>query len=394
MRILLVLRGNYYTGQEEFIKNNKLQNYTLDLNALRLLSGSIKNIVSEYKILNVKNDEDLSKILLKLLEMRMQKGEFCIINAYNETLKIYKDLAKQYRYKMYVIVFDSSLKQCQEKNLLEAKKNGYIIPYALLEKTQDLLKKNPKKYPILDSSDWKKCLYQMPNLSKYKKIHHIGDLQGCYSVLKEYIKTIKEDEFYIFLGDYINRGIENGKVIKFLLKICEKENVCLLEGNHERHLIKWANGELSNSKEFNENTLKDFRKEKLTPRDARKLYPHLKECLYYKFQNKFIFCSHGGVNFIPSKPEKISFIPSHDFIYGVGGYEDSQKVANQFCNFTSDNLYQIFGHRNKEKLPMKIAKRVFLCEGKIDDGGYLRVVTLDKKGFECIEIKNQIYKKK
>ncbi|EOI1989927.1 serine/threonine protein phosphatase, partial [Campylobacter jejuni] len=78
MRILLVLRGNYYAGQEEFIKNNKLQNYTLDLNALRLLSGSVKNIVSEYKILNVKNDEDLSKILLKLLEMRMQKGEFSI----------------------------------------------------------------------------------------------------------------------------------------------------------------------------------------------------------------------------------------------------------------------------------------------------------------------------
>lgn len=42
---------------------------------------------------------------------------------------------------------------------------------------------------------------------------------------------------------------------------------------------------------------------------------------------------------------------------------------------------------------MKIAKRVFLCEGKIDDGGYLRVVTLDEKGFECIEIKNQIYKR-
>lgn len=62
MRILLVLRGNYYAGQEEFIKNNKLQNYTLDLNALRLLSGSVKNIVSEYKILNVKNDEDLSKL--------------------------------------------------------------------------------------------------------------------------------------------------------------------------------------------------------------------------------------------------------------------------------------------------------------------------------------------
>ncbi len=40
----------------------------------------------------------------------------------------------------------------------------------------------------------------LPN-AKFKqiqKIHHIGDLQGCYSVLKEYIKTIKEDEFIYF----------------------------------------------------------------------------------------------------------------------------------------------------------------------------------------------------
>lgn len=42
---------------------------------------------------------------------------------------------------------------------------------------------------------------------------------------------------------------------------------------------------------------------------------------------------------------------------------------------------------------MKIAKRVFLCEGKIDDGGYLRVVTLDEKGFECIEIKTNLLKR-
>ncbi len=43
---------------------------------------------------------------------------------------------------------------------------------------------------------------------------------------------------------------------------------------------------------------------------------------------------------------------------------------------------------------MKIAKRVFLCEGKIDDGGYLRVVTLDEKGFECIEIKTKLQRNK
>lgn len=49
MRILLILRGNYYAGQEEFIKENRLKDYTLDLNSLRLLSGSVSKIVSKYK---------------------------------------------------------------------------------------------------------------------------------------------------------------------------------------------------------------------------------------------------------------------------------------------------------------------------------------------------------
>ncbi|EGN1072603.1 serine/threonine protein phosphatase, partial [Campylobacter coli] len=56
MRILLILRGNYYAGQEEFIKENRLKDYTLDLNSLRLLSGSVSKIVSKYKNLNLKND--------------------------------------------------------------------------------------------------------------------------------------------------------------------------------------------------------------------------------------------------------------------------------------------------------------------------------------------------
>ena len=393
MRILLILRGNYYAGQEEFIKENKLKNYTIDLNSLRVISGSVKKILSKYRTLNTKNDEDLYKILLKLLQMRMQKGEFCVINAYNETLKIYKELAKKYRYKIYIINFESTLEKCLEKNLENAKKNGFLIPASLLEKNQNLCKKISKKYEILSPNEWKKSLYEMPNLSKYKKIHHIGDIQGCYSVLRKFLTKLKDDEYYVFLGDYIDRGIENGKVLKFLLKICEKKNVSLLEGNHERHLIKWANGELTSSKEFNENTLKDFRKEKLTPGDARKFYPYLKECLYYKFHDKFIFCSHGGVNFIPSKAQKISFIPSYDFIYGVGDYEDSKEVAEQFCELSDKNIYQIFGHRNKEKLPIQVAKRAFLCEGKVDSGGFLRIVSLDENGFKTTELKNEIYKK-
>jgi len=395
LRVLLVLRGNYHAGQEEFIEKNSLKAYTLDLNDLRFLSGRSNRLVGSYESLDYKNDNELYKILLYFLEVRMKKGEFCILNAYNETLKAYKDLALKYRYKIFLIDFSAtSLLECQQRNLAYAKKFGIITPDKLLEKTDKILKKIPKKYELLQAQSWKKCLYEMPDLSAYKKIHHIGDIQGCYSVLRKYLKSIKDDEYYIFLGDYIDRGIENGKVLKYLLKLCKKPNVCLLEGNHERHLIKWANGELTHSKEFNQNTLKDFRKEKLTPKDAREFYPYLKECLWYKYGSKRIFCSHAGVNFLPKKACDLSFVPSFDFIFGVGTYDQSKEIAQEFCKNTPKNTYQIFGHRNRTKLPIKVASRAFLCEGKVDDGGFLRIVVLDKKGFECIEIKNEVYKEK
>ncbi|KAA6226124.1 serine/threonine protein phosphatase [Campylobacter sp. LR291e] len=395
MRILLVLRGNYHAGQNEFIQKNGLKEFTLDFNDLRFLCNRTKQLDNAYKSLDYKNDNELYKFLLFCLQKRMEKGDFCVINAYSQTLKTYKDLAIYYRYKMFIIDFsDISLQECRENNLIYAERQGLLTPDSILQNMDKMLKKPPKKYAVLKPSEWSKCLYEMPNLSHYKKIHHIGDIQGCYSVLRTYLKNIKDDEYYIFLGDYIDRGIENGKVMKYLLKLCKKKNVCLLEGNHERHLIKWANGELVSSSEFNVNTLKDFRKEKLTPRDAREFYPYLKECLLYEYDKKKIFCSHGGVNTLPKKPQMLSFVPSADFIYGVGNYEQSEEIAMQFCENTSKNVYEIFGHRNRSKLPMQIASRAYLCEGKVDDGGHLRVVVLSKKGFECIEIKNEVYRKK
>lgn len=397
MRTLLILRGNYHAGQDEFIRENNLRAFTLDINELRFFSTRTSQLPNSYQSLDYRNDEELFKILLSFLEFRMKKGEFCVLNTYENSYRVYKDLALKYRYKIFIVDFELSLKECQKNNLAKAKKYGILTPYKLLEEKAALLQKLPKSYKkseILKPNEWQKCLYEMKNLNSYKKIHHIGDIQGCYTVLKDYLKKLKDDEYYIFLGDYIDRGIENGKVMKYLLKICQKPNVYLLEGNHERHLIHWANGELASSREFNENTLKDFHKEKFTQKDAAEFYPYLKECLLYEYDKKRIFCSHGGVNFLPKKSQDLSFVPSADFIFGVGDYEQSSEIAMQFCQNTPKNHFQLFGHRNRSKLPIQLASRVFLCEGKIDSGGYLRVVTLDKNGFDCIELKNEVYRKK
>lgn len=395
MRILLLLRGNYFSGQSEWIKQNKLENYTLDLNDLRMLAGGLKMLLNGFQTLNYTHLSEISKMLFELLELRMKRGDFCIINAPNANsslLKEYQNLCDTYRYKLFIIDFKSELELCKQRNLNHAKSSGIFIPEHILEAVALSLSKEkvPKKYTLLSPDEWHKCLYQIHNLNKYKKIHHIGDIQGCFSVLKKALGKIKKDEFYIFLGDYIDRGIENGKVIVLLHKLKDLQNVILLEGNHERHLISWAQNKRSSSKEFNENTLKDFKKDKITKAHARTLYPHFKECFYYEFDDKKVLCSHAGLSYMP---KELAFVPSEEFIMGVGGYEDSKAVGELFTQNSPLDTFELFGHRNRQKLPIQIAKRAFLLEGKVDTGGFLRVVSLSKKGFECKEFKNEVFRK-
>ncbi|TQR60704.1 serine/threonine protein phosphatase [Campylobacter troglodytis] len=397
MRILLILRGNYFNGQKPFLIDNELMPYTLDLEELRFLAGGYRVLSNGYKSLDYRNASEILKVLFDFLELRMSKGEFCIVNApnaNNSLLKEYSDLANKYRYKLFIIDFNKlSLEECKQKNLALARQKGFFVPEHILEAIDYSLKKEKlsKKYQILAPSEWKTCLYKLSNLSAYKKIHHIGDIQGCFTVLKKALSKIKKDEFYVFLGDYIDRGIENDEVIKWLFEIKDLDNVILLEGNHERHLISWSNDEVVNSREFNENTLSDFKRSNISPKDTKKLCSYFKECFCYEFNEKIVFCSHGGLNFLPSNLEELSFVPTEDLIMGIGSYDDSKLIAEQFCQNTPSNTYELFGHRNRQKLPIQLASRAFLCEGKVDAGGFLRVVSLSKDGFECKNIKNTVY---
>ena len=218
MRILCVLRGNYFNQQKEWLKQNNLLEYTIDLEELRFLAGGYKSLINGFKSLDYSNASEILESLFKFIELRMTKGHFIVVNApnaNNSLLKEYKDLAQKYRYELFIIDFNNlSLQECKQANLNEAQKSGIFIPEHILEAINYALNKEKisKKYKLIKPQDFQSCLYKVKDLNAYKKIHHIGDIQGCFSVLKKAINKIKNDEFYIFLGDYIDRGIEMARL--------------------------------------------------------------------------------------------------------------------------------------------------------------------------------------
>lgn len=390
MRKLLVLRGAPGVGKTLWTNENRLLIYTLSYDNIRMLYQSPIQTIYGKEAISPKKNQTADEALISILEERMKSGEFTVIDGINsksKTIAIYQALAVKYRYQMYIIDFTQvPIKTAKYWNIHRSRRKQVregIIDEIYKDFENEKL---PHNLNIIKPSELNK-VYEAPiDLSGYKKVHHIGDVHGCYNVLSGAIKAngnLRDDEFYIFLGDYTDKGTKNLDVMKFLLSIKNNHNVVFCEGNHERWMWNWANEINEYTPEFEERTLPQI--SSLNKKDVRRLYRNMKECYWYKFYDKNVINTHGG---IATLPEHIDYISTEQLIHGVGFYSDLPCIANTFANTTTKNTYQVFGHRNPDLLEVNPGNRTFYLEGAVDSGGHLRWLTLNKDGFHEKEYEN------
>ncbi len=396
MRILLLLRGSAGCGKSTWIEQNGLKPYTLSADDIRLLCQSPIMQVDGTEGISQSNDNVTWKTLFNLLEVRMQKGEFTVIDATNSKtseMNRYKEMCNTYRYRIFCVDFtDIPIEEVKRRNAnREVLKR---VPEEAIDKmySRFATQKIPSGIKVIKTDELDTIWMKMFDLSEYKKIHHIGDIHGCNTALQKYLSDnggLKDDEMYIFTGDYIDRGLENADVVKFLISIMNKKNVLMLEGNHERWLWLYANDCVGKSKEFELITRPQLEEAKIDKKDIRQLYRKFGQCAYYKHGDNIYLVTHAGLSTLP---KNLSYVATDQMIRGVGNYNDFEKVAETFLATTPDNVYQIHGHRNTKRLPVKVNDRVFNLEGRVEFGGDLRCVQIDKDGIHTVEVENTVYR--
>lgn len=396
MRVLLLLRGSAGCGKSTWIEQNGLKPYALSADDIRLLCQSPVLQPDGTVGISQSNDKTVWKTLFNLLEIRMQKGEFTVIDATNSKtseMNRYKQMCETYRYRMYCVDFtDIPIEEVKRRNANREELKR--VPDEAINKMYSRFKtqKIPSGIKVIKPDELDSIWMKLFDLSEYKKIHHIGDVHGCYTALKKYIDDnggIKDDEFYIFCGDYVDRGIENADVVKYLISIKDKKNVLMLEGNHERWLWLWANSCTGKSKEFELVTKPQLEDAKIDKKDVRQLYRKFGQCAYYKYGKNIYLVTHAGLSALP---DNLTFVATDQMIHGVGNYNDFEKIAETFAEKMPSNYYQIHGHRNTKQVPIRVNDRVFNLEGRVEFGGDLRCVQLDKDGMHEVEIHNEVFK--
>ena len=394
MRVLLLLRGAPGCGKSTFIEENGLAPYALSADEIRLRCQSpIQNAFGKPEV-SQKNDKDVWATLSKLLDIRMSRGEFTVIDATNsktEEMNKYKEKADNYRYRMFCVDFTNlPIEECKRRNSLRPEYKR--VPEEDIDKMYARFRtqKIPSGIKVIKPEELSNIFIKRFDMSNYEKIVHIGDIHGCHTALMKYFENgLNENYMYIFCGDYIDRGIENAETLKFILEISKKPNVLLLEGNHERWLWIWAHGGTSRSKEFELFTKPELEAANISTKDVRQFYRKLGQCAWYTYNDKEVLVTHAG---IATLPENLGYMATDQFISGVGTYEQYETVANTWLETTKENQYQIFGHRNTHNSDTQMNPRVFNLNGSVEFGGHLRIVELDKDGFHTIEIKNDVYR--
>lgn len=383
MRTLLLMQGCPASAKTSWIRDNKLEQYTLSADELRTyVQAPVLNEDGKLGI-SQNNDKYVWDLLMKLLEERMKKGDFTVIDATHNNdkmLKRYKDLCNTYKYTMFIKKMDTPLEQCLTNN---RNRDEYkFVPEDKIKLMYNRIQnmKQLSWYHYIDKIEEINNFYTI-DMNSYEKLFILGDIHGCIEPLEEFFNEhlFNENHAYIFLGDYIDRGIDNLKVMEKMIELSKYPNVYLLEGNHENVLLPFSRGVESGKRSFDKYTATEL--QSLDKKEVKMFYKKLRQCMRFTYHNKEYFLCHGG---IPTNPKQLTYISTQQLIKGVGSYEYD---VDRMWHENESNVIQIHGHRSYNDY-----SNSFSLEGEIEFGGHLKYVEIQRDMIFKGEIKNNKFK--
>ncbi len=394
MRQLVLLRGAAGCGKSTWLKQNNIDQYAINVDDVRMMFQSPALQLDGTTNISQKNDNKVWEFVRNLVRARMERGELTIVDATHSRSSLvndWKKLCEEFRYRCVVVEFPNDLETILKQNA--SRPTHKQVPVAAIENMVERIKTQPtpnwctRTTPENFLQDFEKV--KVFDFNKYDAIVHFGDIHGCFEPLQEYFNNnpFNENYFYIFVGDYVDRGIQNKEVLDFLMPLSKNHNVLFLEGNHEAWIRYFAEDKTDKirSSEFTKYTMPHL--QGIDKKELREFCRKFGQLALYDFDGKTYFVCHGGLPIIPTP-----FVASEELIKGVGKYEDYLDLAEYWNKrYDGQPIYQIHGHRNTECTPIKFGQVYNICD-KVEFGGNLRIVTLKhNQEPEELLIKNNTY---
>ena len=364
MRSLIVLKGLVKAEKLGWVKNNKLENYFLDIDLIRKMYCMPELIAPGREVLNKSYSETVYQRFIEALCSRLGKGCLVVVDPEQEAGAIIELLAYIFGYTIFYVVQNVPRDYIQNQN-------KYKIPYYSRKRNSDL----QQEINIFSNTSYKGKLkiktyndvigYWNSKVKKDKQIVyikntdktlHIGDIHSNIDLF-DYLPDFSKYSKVIFHGDYIDGPVEGGsrKVIDYIIRTKNKK-ILWLEGNHEIRLRRYLGYILLSSssgrkdlKNFIYSTLpEDFLSytapefSDITPEDA-KTYLDVLNNRFKMFSiivspDSKLVCTHSGIRLAGQiDPKYIGSV--------IYGNREMNKYDNNFSDINkNNNIWSIHAH--------------------------------------------------
>lgn len=320
MRKLFLMLGSPASGKSTFIKENDLQDYTIEADAVRRIVSNPATYVGEddscYSIdfngVDFRDEKYVWKVIYSALERRMSQGETTIVDAthlFKGAFKKYDELRIKYNYQVYVVDMMSHLVDRLEEdeliNFLEANDARRIkrvwrdnIEKYVKRYKQRIENGFPNWLKVINKDEFLDELQEKTeNFDCFSKIQIIGDIHGDMGALEKVFENHQRGTAYVFVGDYLDRGTKNQEVLDFIENL-KGNNIFLLRGNHERTMERWINEDLRLGN-FGTRTLpillENYKSEEDLKKTLKKLQKRLIDYLGFGFNGVRYVVTHAGI---------------------------------------------------------------------------------------------------
>lgn len=342
MKKLLILNGIMGAGKSTFIKENKLEDFVLSSDELRIKMAGF-DMSENGIVISSRKDRQVWQILYTMLETRMEMGLFTVVDAmhlHTRDFKKYKELADLYGYKIYVKRFANvTLEELLDRN---NKRETYKqIPTDVIVKKYEIFTNQvlPEYVTVINSID--ELLPKAEKLDKWDRICCVGDIHNNADKLEIIYNEIKEEQnsLYIFTGDIFDRGSKPYETMLLVGKLLELDNVRFIQGNHERHVRNYVYGTNNYSNQLKNTTLNKILGRTQDTSILSNLVGRLEEFILLEFRWGTYFICHAGVSKLP---KNMLYLAGQNCEYGTGSYETE---VDMLWEKNMKGITQVHGHR-------------------------------------------------
>lgn len=343
MRDLILVRGAPGSGKSTWIKEHHLEPYTISSDMVRqMFSCPEDDPETGDPHISQRHEHDVWAFIDQIAELRMRMGQFLVIDAQNLQPSRWSKLADKYRYRLWIKQMDTTQEECMERNanrptLTRVPEHVIMASFWKLGSSQLSIKYKPVPDDVVEG------ILKPLNIDQYKAVHFMGDIHGCFGPLEKFYNDtdqFKDDELFVFLGDYLDRGLQNKETLELLISLRHRTNVMFLEGNHLWETL-WAQDRVDEikSSEFFRNTMPQL--DGVDKKAVREWASRWIQLAYLEYRGKRFFVTHAGLGYLP---EHIRWMPTRVYTRG-GAYEDD--VDRWWCEKCyGPDLIQVHGHRN------------------------------------------------